>query len=56
VVLDRDLPDNHGGTLRREHAEKGSCAKILMLTAASPLDDRVMVSKPRSGTSKIGFG
>jgi DNA-binding response OmpR family regulator len=39
IVLDRDLPAAHGDRVCREVA--GSCPRILMLTAAAGVDDRV---------------
>jgi DNA-binding response OmpR family regulator len=41
VVLDRDLPGMHGDAVSRAIAERGSPTRILMLTAAGGLDDRV---------------
>jgi DNA-binding response OmpR family regulator len=41
VVLDRDLPVVHGDEVCRRLSESGSIARILMLTAAGGLDDRV---------------
>ncbi len=41
VVLDRDLPRLSGDTVCRELAESGRDARILMLTAASAVADRV---------------
>ena len=41
VVLDRDLPGVHGDDLCGGLAEQGSETKVLMLTAAGSLDDRV---------------
>ena len=41
VVLDRDLPVVHGDRVCRELVRVGSPARILMLTAASDVDDRV---------------
>jgi DNA-binding response OmpR family regulator len=41
VVLDRDLPVVHGDQICRELASGGSAARILMLTAAGDLSDRV---------------
>jgi DNA-binding response OmpR family regulator len=41
VVLDRDLPTVHGDRVCRELVRDGSPARILMLTAASDVDDRV---------------
>jgi DNA-binding response OmpR family regulator len=41
LVLDRDLPGKHGDELCAELAARGSRTKILMLTAAGSLDDRV---------------
>ncbi len=41
VVLDRDLPVVHGDDVCRRIAAEGSDARILMLTAATDVDDRV---------------
>jgi len=41
VVLDRDLPAVHGDDVCRHLAKKGSETRILMLTAAAGVDDRV---------------
>ena len=41
VVLDRDLPVVHGDRVCRELVRVGTPARILMLTAASDVDDRV---------------
>ncbi|MFC8096771.1 response regulator transcription factor [Streptomyces sp. NPDC057301] len=41
VVLDRDLPVLHGDDVCREIAERYSGVRVLMLTAASALHDRV---------------
>jgi DNA-binding response OmpR family regulator len=41
VVLDRDLPVVHGDDVCRLLVERGSLARILMLTAAGDLADRV---------------
>ena len=41
VVLDRDLPLVHGDTVCRQLAQDGSPSRILMLTAAGDVDDRV---------------
>lgn len=41
VVLDRDLPGLHGDAVARAATERGGHARILMLTAAGGLDDRV---------------
>jgi DNA-binding response OmpR family regulator len=41
VVLDRDLPRVHGDDVCRHLAKKGSETRILMLTAAAGVDDRV---------------
>jgi DNA-binding response OmpR family regulator len=41
VVLDRDLPVVHGDRVCRELVSGGSGARVLMLTAASDIDDRV---------------
>ena len=41
VVLDRDLPRVHGDDVCRTLAGEGATARILMLTAAGELDDKV---------------
>ena len=41
VVLDRDLPAVHGDEVCRELAESGSAPRVLMLTAAAGIADRV---------------
>ncbi|MDX3109752.1 response regulator transcription factor [Nonomuraea angiospora] len=41
VVLDRDLPGTHGDDVCREIAAGGSGSRVLMLTAASTVRDRV---------------
>ena len=41
VVLDRDLPVVHGDDVCRTLVDEGSVARILMLTAAADVDDRV---------------
>jgi DNA-binding response OmpR family regulator len=41
VVLDRDLPVVHGDEVCRVFADSGSTARVLMLTAAAEVDDRV---------------
>ena len=41
VVLDRDLPRVHGDDVCRHLAKEGSETRILMLTAAAGVDDRV---------------
>ncbi len=41
VVLDRDLPVVHGDEVCREVVDAGSDVRVLMLTAASGVDDRV---------------
>jgi DNA-binding response OmpR family regulator len=41
VVLDRDLPDIHGDEVCRRLAADGSQSRVLMLTAASTVKDRV---------------
>jgi DNA-binding response OmpR family regulator len=41
VVLDRDLPRVHGDEVCRAVVESASAAKVLMLTAASAVRDRV---------------
>jgi DNA-binding response OmpR family regulator len=41
LVLDRDLPDVHGDEICRTLATEGSSIRILMLTAAATVQDRV---------------
>jgi DNA-binding response OmpR family regulator len=41
VVLDRDLPAVHGDRVCRQLARGGSSSRILMLTAAAGVEDRV---------------
>ncbi|MEU9704482.1 response regulator transcription factor [Streptomyces sp. NPDC047981] len=41
VVLDRDLPRVHGDEVCRHIVERHGSVRVLMLTAASSLDDRV---------------
>ena len=41
VVLDRDLPGTHGDDVRRQLAAERSHSRVLMLTAASTVRDRV---------------
>jgi DNA-binding response OmpR family regulator len=41
VVLDRDVPGLHGDVVARRLAERGSLTRILMLTAATSLAERV---------------
>ncbi|MCP2365689.1 DNA-binding response OmpR family regulator [Nonomuraea thailandensis] len=41
VVLDRDLPGLHGDEVCRSLAASGNPARMLMLTAAGTIDDRV---------------
>lgn len=41
VVLDRDLPGMHGDAVARRVAERGDGTRILMLTAAGDLTERV---------------
>jgi DNA-binding response OmpR family regulator len=41
VVLDRDLPGVHGDQVCRTLIDQGSQSKVLMLTAADALEDRV---------------
>jgi DNA-binding response OmpR family regulator len=41
VVLDRDLPVVHGDEVCRTVVAQNSCTRVLMLTAAAELDDRV---------------
>jgi DNA-binding response OmpR family regulator len=41
VVLDRDLPAVHGDQVCRRLVRDGSPSRILMLTAATDVEDRV---------------
>jgi DNA-binding response OmpR family regulator len=41
VVLDRDLPAVHGDRVCRDLVRAGTASRILMLTAAADVDDRV---------------
>ena len=41
VVLDRDLPGVHGDEVCRRLSERGCRARVLMLTAAGTIEDRV---------------
>jgi DNA-binding response OmpR family regulator len=41
VVLDRDLPGVHGDEVLRRLCEQGCRARVLMLTAAGTIEDRV---------------
>lgn len=41
VVLDRDLPGLHGDEVARRQTARSGCTRILMLTAATALTDRV---------------
>ncbi|HTW18678.1 MAG TPA: response regulator transcription factor [Mycobacteriales bacterium] len=41
IVLDRDLPAVHGDRVCRQLAREGASARILMLTAAGDVEDRV---------------
>jgi len=41
IVLDRDLPGMHGDDVCARLLAEGHCARILMLTAAITVDDRV---------------
>jgi DNA-binding response OmpR family regulator len=41
IVLDRDLPRVHGDAVCRRLAAQGGASRILMLTAAGTIDDRV---------------
>jgi DNA-binding response OmpR family regulator len=41
IVLDRDLPNMNGDRVCRELVRRNSPARILMLTAAADVDDRV---------------
>jgi DNA-binding response OmpR family regulator len=42
VVLDRDLPGTHGDDVCRALVRAGSTARVLMLTAAGSVEDRVV--------------
>src|SRR5277367_6776378 len=41
LVLDRDLPGVHGDQICRAHVAEGRAGRILMLTAAGSIEDRV---------------
>lgn len=41
IVLDRDIPQIHGDDVCRQLVATGNAARILMLTAAGELDDKV---------------
>ena len=41
IVLDRDLPRLHGDEVCAQLVEAGSRSRVLMLTAAATIDDRV---------------
>ena len=41
LVLDRDLPEIHGDVICREQAQSGGRARILLLTAAASIPERV---------------
>ena len=41
IVLDRDLPAVHGDSVCRMLVERGSRARVLMLTASATIEDRV---------------
>ena len=41
VILDRDLPGVHGDEVCRQLAARDTTARIIMLTAAADIDDRV---------------
>lgn len=41
IVLDRDLPAVHGDRVCRDLVRSGSTSRVLMLTAATEVDDRV---------------
>jgi DNA-binding response OmpR family regulator len=41
IVLDRDLPRLHGDVVCRTLVERGQVARVLMLTAAATIEDRV---------------
>src|SRR5688500_5757788 len=41
VILDRDLPVVHGDRVSRDMVNSGTTARVLMLTAAADIDDRV---------------
>jgi DNA-binding response OmpR family regulator len=42
VVLDRDLPEVHGDRVCTTLVERGTRARVLMLTASTGIEDRVM--------------
>src|SRR6266513_4668530 len=42
VVLDRDLPEVHGDRVCTTLVERGSRARVLMLTASAGIEDRVV--------------
>ena len=46
VVLDRDLPGTHGDEICRTHAAERCESRVLMLTAASSVKDRVRGARP----------
>src|SRR5438552_19070253 len=41
LVLDRDLPEIHGDVICREQAQSGGRTRILLLTAAASVPERV---------------
>ena len=41
IVLDRDLPTVHGDRVCRQLVRDGLASRILMLTAATDVEDRV---------------
>src|SRR5206468_10546937 len=41
LVLDRDLPEIHGDVICRQQAASGARTRILLLTAAASIPDRV---------------
>lgn len=41
LVLDRDLPGVHGDVISRELAQRGARTRILLLTAAASVPERV---------------
>ena len=66
IVLDRDLPAVHGDDVCRQLIARGCESRILMLTAASTIEDRVdgwawvptttCPSRSRSPSSRPGSG
>jgi len=52
VVLDRDLPAVHGDRVCRRLVRDGSPSRILMLTAATDVEDRVDGLEPGSSATQ----